>query len=222
MYNVGWFYEDDKPNLNRNISDFKQIPLQQAASDILGLDPIEVKPKLKLNPNIKKEKQVSIAIHATAQSKYWNNPTGWQDVVDYLKDQGYTVKLLSSEGDNYMGNKHPKGIEQLPAGPIEKVIEELQKSEAFIGIGSGLSWLSWAVDIPTVLVSGFSAPYSEMQDNVIRISPPKGSCSGCYNRFKLDAGNWNWCPDTHKYEEFECTKSIESSQVISALKTIIK
>ena len=222
MYNVGWFYEDNKPNLNRNLSDFKQIPLQQAASDILGLDPIEVKPKLKLNPNIKKEKQVSIAIHATAQSKYWNNPTGWQDVVNYLKELGYKVKLLSSEGDNYMGNKHPEGIEQLPAGPIEKVIEELQKSELFIGIGSGLSWLSWAVDVPTVLISGFSLPYSEIQDNVIRISPPKGICSGCYNRFKLDAGNWNWCPDTHKHEEFECTKTIKSSQVIEALNKIIK
>lgn len=24
-------------------------------------------------------------MHSTTQAKYWNNPTGWQDVVDYIK-----------------------------------------------------------------------------------------------------------------------------------------
>ena len=223
MYSIGWYYNpDDTVNLNQNKSDIKLIPLQQAASDILGLEPVEIKPKLKLKQNIKKEKQVSIAIHSTAQAKYWNNPTGWQDVVDYLKELGYKVKLLSTEQDGYMGNFHPKGIEQLPAGPIEKVIEELQKSELFIGIGSGLSWLSWAVDVPTILISGFSYPYSEVQNNVYRIIPPKGSCAGCYNKFKLDAGDWNWCPDNKKYSQFECSKSIPSSAVIGQIKNILK
>lgn len=222
MYTIGWFYDGNEVDLNRNASDFKKIPLQQTASDILGLDPIEVRPLLKLKSDIKKEKQISIAIHSTSQAKYWNNPTGWQEVVDYAKSQGYKVKLLSREGDGYMGNHHPKGIEQLPAGPMENVIDELQKSEVFIGIGSGLSWLSWATNTPTILISGFSAPYSEVQDNVIRIVPPKGSCSSCYNNFKLDAANWNWCPDNKKSTEFECSKSITSVEVISALRNILK
>jgi FkbM family methyltransferase len=171
----------------------------------------------------KNKKQISIAIHSTAQSKYWNNPKGWQEVVDYLNSKGYTVKLLSREGDGYMGNNHPKGIQQLPAGPMSNVIKELQKSEAFIGIGSGLSWLSWATDTPTILISGFSEAFSEVQDNVYRISPPKNVCSGCYNRFRLDAGDWNWCPE-HKGtdRQFECSKSIDSSFVIEALEKILK
>ena len=221
MYKIGWFYNDDEVDLHRNVQDFKKIPLQQTSSDILGLDPIEIRPLLKLQENVQKEKQISIAIHSTSQAKYWNNPTGWQEVVDYAKSRGYKVKLLSREGDGYMGNKHPKGIEQLEPGSIENVIKELQKSEVFIGIGSGLSWLSWATNTPTILISGFSAPYSEVKDNVIRIVPPKGSCSSCYNKFKLDAGNWNWCPDNKKYTEFECSKSITSVEVIGKLKTIL-
>ena len=168
------------------------------------------------------KKQVSIAIHSTAQSKYWNNPKGWNLVVDFLKRRGYKVKLLSREGDDYMGNKHPKGIEQLTPGPISKVIEELQKSEVFIGIGSGLSWLSWATNTPTILISGFSEGYSETQDKVYRITAPEGVCSGCYNRYKLDAGDWNWCPDQkNTIRQFECSKSIQATTVINELKKIL-
>ena len=36
----------------KNVIDFKKIPLQQAASDILGLPPVEVRPKLKTYRNI--------------------------------------------------------------------------------------------------------------------------------------------------------------------------
>lgn len=174
------------------------------------------------NPDIYKlKKQVSIAIHGTTQAKYWNNSDGWQSIVDWLKEKGYDVVLLSREGDGYMGNKHPKGVRQLTPGPIQKVIDELQKSELFIGIGSGLSWLSWATGTKTMLISGFSYDWAEMQD-CIRITPPTGKCEGCFNRFRLDAGDWNWCPD-HKGSDrqFECTKSITPEIVIKELEKIL-
>ena len=120
-----------------------------------------------------------------------------------------------------MGNKLPKGIVQHPNGPIEGVMDEMKKSKAFIGIGSGLSWLSWALDVPTVLISGFSYDWAEMQD-CIRISAPKGKCEGCFNRIRLDAADWNWCPD-HKgtIRQFECTKSITSEMVIRQLEKFL-
>ena len=131
------------------------------------------------------------------------------------------MKLLSKEGDNYMGNKLPSGIVTHPNGPIEGVMDEMKKSKAFIGIGSGLSWLSWALDVPTVLISGFSYDWAEMQD-CIRIGAPKGKCEGCFNRLRLDAGDWNWCPD-HKgtNRQFECTKSITSEMVIKQLEKFL-
>jgi hypothetical protein len=49
-------------------------------------------------------------------------------------------------------------------------------------------------------------------------------CNGCFNDYRLDAGNWDWCP---KYENtdkmYECSKSITPEQVIDAIrKTLTK
>ena len=222
MYSLGLFYnEDSTVQLHKNPTDPKTQPLQKMVTDILGLNYIEVKPKIKHRKDVKKKKQIAIGIHGTAQTKYWNNPNGWQEVVDWLKGREYTVKLISKEGDGYMGNQHPKGIEQLPAGSINGVIDEMLSSDAFIGVGSGLSWLSWGLDIPTVLISGFSYKWAEMKD-CIRIGAPVGKCEGCFNRIRLDAGDWNWCPD-HKgtQRQFECTKSITSEMVIKELEKFL-
>ena len=224
MYCVGLFYnEDSSINNLKNPIDPKTQTMQKMCSDILGLDYIEVRPKLKerkpyIDLNLK---QVCIGVFGTAQSKFWNNPTGWQDVVDWLKEKGYTVKLLSKEGDDYMGNKLPNGIIQHPNGPLELVMDEMLKSKAFIGIGSGLSWLSWSLNVPTVLISGFSYDWAEMKD-CIRIASPKGKCEGCFNRLRLDPSDWNWCPD-HKgtNRQFECTKSITSDMVIKELEKFL-
>jgi len=224
MYCIGLFYnEDNTINIYKNPVDPKTQTMQKMCSDILGLDFKEIKPKLKdrkiaIDSNYK---QVCIGIHGTAQSKFWNNPTGWQEVVDWLNSKGYIVKLLSKEGENYMGNQLPSGIVKHPEGPLELVMDEMKKSKAFIGIGSGLSWLSWALDVPTVLISGFSYKWAEMTD-CIRIGSPQGKCEGCFNRLRLDPGDWNWCPD-HKGTErqFECTKTITSEMVIKELEKFL-
>jgi autotransporter strand-loop-strand O-heptosyltransferase len=170
---------------------------------------------------VKDNKLVTIGLHSTAQTKYWNNPTGWQDVVDWLTTRGFTVKLLSNEHDGYMGNIHPTGIVHHTNGTIDSVIEELAKSRLFIGISSGLSWLGWATGTPVVMISGFTDPSNEMQD-CIRISAPTGSCSGCWSRHKFNPGDWNWCPD-HKGtpRQFECSKNITSEMVIRELEKVL-
>ena len=223
MYSIGLFYNEDSViNGLKNPSDPKHQTMQKMCSDILGLDFVEVKPLIKKRVIEKpQQKQITIAIHGTAQPKYWNNPFGWQEVVDWLNGRGYSVKLLSKEGDNYMGNRIPTGVFQHPTGPIEGVMDEMLKSDAFIGIGSGLSWLSWSLNVPTVLISGFSYKWAEMSD-CIRIGAPAGKCEGCFNRLRLDAGDWNWCPD-HKDtpRQFECTKSITSEMVIKELEKFL-
>ena len=222
MYTIGLFYmEGDRVNPFKNPKPPIKQPLQKMATDILGLEYKEIKPRLNV-PNVQKDdKLITIAIHGTAQPKYWNNPKGWQELVDYLNNKGYTVKLLSRENDGYMGNKHPKGVVKHSEGPLESVMEEMVKSKMFIGIGSGLSWLSWGLGTKTVLISGFSYDWAEMED-CIRISAPENKCSGCFNRLRLDAGDWNWCPD-HKGtdRQFECTKSITSESVINKIKDLL-
>lgn len=218
VYRVGWFYDGEEVRITHHKSNFRLQPMQKTATDILGLDFREIKPKLTLNTEIKREKIITIGIHGTAQTKYWNNPDGWQKITNHFISKGYEVIILSKEGDDYMGNKHPKGAKKANTSSIEEVIEYMQRSHLFIGIGSGLSWLSWATKTPTVLISGFSYNYTEPQNGVIRINAVEGKCSGCFNDFRLDPGDWNWCP-THKgtKRQFECTKSITAEMVISQI-----
>ena len=222
MYKIGWFYKDGDFDISKNPNDFRIMPLQKTASDILGLEYKETRPLLKLS-NVKKLKKVGIGIHSTAQSKYWNNPTGWQDVVDYLTKEGYEVVLYSRENDGYMGNYQPTGISKFEGdGSLQSVIDDMNTCEFFIGLGSGLSWLSWSIGLPTVLISGFSEEYSETTTDTYRVIN-KSVCHGCFNSHRLDANDWMWCP-LHKNTEkmFECTKQISSDMVIEQINKIIK
>jgi len=218
MYCVGIFYNSSNLiDLFKHPVDPISRPLQQTCSDILGLDYKEIRPLINLRDNIEKEKIVTIAIHSTSQAKYWNNTTGWQKVVDYLKSRGYKVILLSTEENGYMGNMNPKGVDYHPKGKIEYVINLLQKSTMFIGVSSGLSWLAWACNTKTCMISGFTEPFNEFI--CTRIYPEIDICSGCYNRFIFDKGDWNWCPvHKHTYRQFECTKTITGEDVISKIK----
>lgn len=220
MYRLGWFYGDDgNIDFNRNVRDVRTQPMAESAYDILGLPFSKARPLLKAAdaPPPLEADYVCIAVHSTAQAKYWNNPTGWQEVVDYLRGRGYQVVLLSREGDEHMGNRVPEGVIRVPEGPLENIVALLRGARLFIGIGSGLSWLAWAVGCKTCLISGFSYGYTEMPD-CIRISPENGICTGCFNRCRLEAGDWNWCPD-HKGTPrmFECTRTITGERVIEAI-----
>ena len=221
LYRLGLFYDDKrKIDYSKHLTDPKKEPLMKVASDILGLKYEELKPLLpKLGK--KKKKLVSIAIHSTSQCKYWNNPTGWQEVVDFLKSEGYEVRLLSKEEDGYMGNKHPKGITTQPKGTLKDLIKVLQESEFFIGISSGLSWLSWASGTPTVIISGFTDVDLEPIDGITRIIN-KNVCNSCWSDYEFDPGNWNWCPINQGTDRlFECSKTIRGDDVIKQIKNLI-
>jgi autotransporter strand-loop-strand O-heptosyltransferase len=219
-YSIGWFYRDDKVNTDMHPRDFKKVPMQVTATDILGLPENEIVPRLVIRESERpiEEDYVCLAIHSTAQAKYWNNPTGWQEVTDYFLNKGIKVVILSIEGDGYMGNSYPKGVTLIEEErTFDCAIKYLKHSKAFIGIGSGLSWLSWATGTQTVIISGFSAEWTETVNNTIRIKNPK-SCNSCFNRHRLDASDWQWCPD-HKGTDrhFECTRLISAADVISEI-----
>jgi len=226
MYGIGWFYDEDhNVEYHKIPHDFKQLPLGGTATAVLGIDFKEVKPKMHL-PNPKrniKDKYVVIAPHASAHAKYWMYPGGWQKVIDYLKDKGYKVVMITKEpwGDKWHDSKLGgtlKGVINKTGDlPIKSRMEDIYHADAFIGVGSGLSWMSWALNTKTVLISGFSEPYTEFED-CERVFTPKGLCNGCFNREWLNPGDWEWCPD-HKNtkRQFECTKSITPQVVINAL-----
>jgi autotransporter strand-loop-strand O-heptosyltransferase len=225
-YEIGWFYDDDRFDGGKNPRDFKDIPLQATTTDILGLEHSDLRPRLVIPDLGRKieEPYVCIGMHSTAQAKYWNNPTGWQEVTDWFISKGYKVVMLSLEEDGYMGNYYPKGVIGVEGEKtLANAMNYLKYSHMFIGIGSGLSWLSWSVGTPTVIISGFSSPITEpTTENVIRIFNSK-SCTSCFNRYRLDAGDWNWCPDQKGTDrQFECTKSITGEHVINEIDKYFK
>jgi autotransporter strand-loop-strand O-heptosyltransferase len=221
QYQLGWFYnENGEFDSNKHPFDFKKQPLQKTATDILGLDYVEIRPELKL-PNKPKKKKVGIGFHSTAQAKYWNNPDGWQSVIDYLDSLGYECMIYSKEGDGYMNNFYPKGVTIYKGGNLQEVINDLSTCEFFVGLGSGLSWLAWACKLPVVLVSGFSEKWAETTLDTYRVIN-EDVCHGCFNNDRLNAGDWNWCP-LHKgtNRQFECSKQITSDMVIKEINKII-
>ena len=230
MYSIGWFYEGKKVVFDKIPIDFKKYPLQQTASEILGLKYSEIKPIIN-SPKSKTDIEgnyVVIAPHASAHAKYWNHKGGWQAVIDYLNKQGYKVVMITQEplGDEWhdskLGGTLNGVIDKTGDLPLQDRMIDIRDAKAFIGVGSGLSWLSWSLNTPTIMISGFSYPYTEFQE-CERIYPenPK-TCKGCFNRKWLDPGDWEWCPD-HKDtpRHFECTKTIEPSQVINSLNRIL-
>ena len=103
---------------------------------------------------------------------------------------------------------------------MEDTINTIYHSDFFMGISTGPTWLAWAMEVPTVLISGYSALWGEMKD-CIRIGAPEGKCSGCFNDKDayFDRGNWFWCP---KSKNMECTTSITSKEVIDRIQPLIK
>lgn len=210
-YAIGWHMPW---NPDKNPVDFKKIPLQKAASDILGLEYKEIAPKIE-SKGMKpiKQKYVCIAQFSTANAKHWHHPIkdsnkGWQILVDWLNEQGYKVMVISKQ-ETRLKNV----IDNTGDYPIEQRLNELKWCEFFIGIGSGLSWLAWAMGKKVVMISGFSDPFCEFQSNNINVHN-FNVCNGCFNIHNFARDKWNWCPVHENTDRhFECSINITPQMV---------
>ena len=215
IYDIGWF----DPYENMNPQDYKLIPLQQTITDILGLKYKEIITKISKNETEMPldNKYVCIGEFSTANAKHWHYPyinsrEGWQELVDWLNSIGYKVMVISKQ------HTHLKNvIDRTGNFPLNYRILELTHCDFYIGIGSGLSWLAWALGKKVVMISGFSDPICEFKEGNIRVTNTE-VCNGCFNKYKFDRGDWNWCP-VHKNTErqFECTKTITPKMVIDKI-----
>jgi autotransporter strand-loop-strand O-heptosyltransferase len=214
VYRIGCY-----PDKYRSFYTYKEVTLQKLSSSILGLDHTDIKPKISVrNKNrLVEDRYVCFATHSTSQAKFWNNPTGWQEMCDYLNSIGLKPMLIQLEEKNDITNI----INKSGAKDIHETINLLYNCEFFVGIGSGLSWLSWALNKPTVLVSGFSLPESEFYTPYRVIN--KDVCHGCWNDCDFDKGDWNWCPRQKGTDrQFECSIQISSQMVIDKINDLIK
>jgi len=215
-YKLGYYFD------NKQLSPFdsRERSLQEVACDILGLDFSETLPNIFIE-NPKRpidEKYVCISTSSTAGCKHWQNKNGWQNIVDYLNNLGYKVVVIQKEPLNYMDLTGLNNVLHPNTENIQSAITWLSNCEFYIGLASGISWLSWALNKKVIMISGFSKPFAEFfnQYRVINTNV----CHGCWNDLdhKFDPADWDWCP---KNKDFECSKQITFKMVKEKIDILI-
>ena len=214
MYVIGWFYDTNKEPTLPNT-----IPLQQSATNILGLDYTEIQPRIdyKVGKRPYEGKYVTIATNSTAGCKFWTKE-GWQSLIDHLHSLGYKVINVSKEKNPF------KNAKQISDTSMENTMNVIHHSEFFIGLSSGLSWLAWGMGKHVVMISNFTEPDHEFTSNCTRVIN-LSVCNGCWNSpiYKFNKGNFNWCPvNEGTSRQFECHTSITSDMVIKQIQHLLK
>jgi autotransporter strand-loop-strand O-heptosyltransferase len=211
QYTIGWFYDETKEPVLPNT-----VALQKAATNILGLEFEEIRPRLSFDRSNRPhdKKYVVISTSSTSGCKEWEHDK-WQDLVNFLKSNGYDVAVVQKDGTSLDGV-----IDWTGPDPLEKRMNQIYHADFFIGLGSGVSWLSWAVGTHVVMIANFSEDGHEFTGNTTRITN-KSVCNSCWNNknFKFDKGDWYWCPiNKGTDKQFECHKSISVDMVTSIIK----
>lgn len=224
-YRVGCF----SPYADRDHqpTDPRMSSLQDFASYMLGVPAVERRTQVVVADCSRAVAQpyVCIAAQASAQCKYWNHPDGWRVLVAHLKARGYRVLCIDRDreyGPPDAPNTMPEGAEDYTGPlPLQERASLLAHADFFVGLGSGLSWLAWAVGVPVVLISGFSHPKAEFHTpwRVINFH----ACNSCYNDTTVEFdGDFGWCPrhagDALRYQ---CTTAITAGHVTRVVDELI-
>lgn len=213
---IGVYQTEEQTSVkHKHKRDWRTITLGAIAADQLGIKYVERKPIMSARfyekNLIKQIDQPSVCIgpRGTAGAKEWQRPGAWQDLVHYFKEKDWYIYYCSKEDTQLLD------VERVSDGrpsSIFKVGQQMVESGHYIGIGSGLSWLAWALDVKVCLISGFSWPFVEFDADIRIINT--NVCSGCWSFRTFDRSDWNWCPD-HKDtpRQWECTKTITPEYV---------
>ena len=224
-YNIGLFFTDEDHIFQP--CDFRHVGLHRTAGYILGVDPTEVPPDIAMPDDSRPipERYVCIATQSTTQCKYWNNPSGWRDMVNFLKEAGYRVICIDQKpmhGHGLVWNHIPYGAEDETGDrPLTERARWLKHADFFIGLSSGLSWLAWAMRIPVVMISGFTHPSNEFETPYRVIN--YHACNSCWNdvRVKFDHKDFLWCPrHAGTPRQFECTRLITAEAVKAVVRRV--
>ncbi len=141
-YNVGWFRNKDGSwnNPSHHPTQPNTIPIIKSSTDILGLPYKEINHGVNFTPKKRpiKDKYVCIAPQSTAGLKEWPYKH-WKELAKMIHSQGYKVVSLSLSG--FKGTN----IISKSKLPWDDLFNYLYHSELLIGLGSGISWMNWAI-----------------------------------------------------------------------------
>lgn len=216
-YSIGW-RRDNKgkwKNFEHYPNQVNLIPLQQTATDILGLKYQELNYGINFKKFIRpiSKDYFVFGPNATSGCKEWSYEN-WVELSKLLKNEGYEIFTLTK-------NKfHIDGVTNIYNKSWEDVANYLFYAKGFVGLGSGLSWFNWALGKHTFMINGFAKPGHEFTSHQTRIYNDN-TCIFCWNDevFNFDAGDWDWCP-VYKgtTKQHICQRSITPQQVLKKIK----
>ena len=215
VYRVGYFRGEEGKwdKFESYPNQLNTIPLQQTATDILGLPSYEINHGVKFTSSKRpiKQKYIVFAPQSTAGCKEWIYDN-WVELSKVLIDKGYEIITLTSKP------YHIPNVKNVCDVKWNEVFNYLYHSEFLIGLSSGLAWANWSLNKTTVMLAGFTEEFNEFTNNNIRIS--NNLCIKCWNDSEMifDPGDWNWCPvykGTKK--QHICQRSITVEQVLNKL-----
>lgn len=220
VYRLGWFRDDEGfwKDTDKHPNQVNLYPMQQTATDILGLEFKELNHGIDFSKGKRpiKEKYIVIGPQSTAGCKEWPY-ANWLALTKLLKQQGYTVVNLTKDKLEIHGAINSWNQS------FDTIANYLYHADLFIGLSSGLSWFNWALGQKTLMINGFTSSEHEFQSKVVRVRN-EDKCNSCWvnPNFKFDAGDWDWCPiwkNTDK--QHICMKSVSTNQVLSKVKQVL-
>lgn len=143
------------------------VPLQMVASKTLGLEYKEIKPKIGYHNLPKTDyggKYVCISEFGSTKEKSWAYEGGWQIIIDYLNANGYKAVVISREPTELKNVIDKTGNE-----PLATRIPDIEGAQFYMGVSSGLAWLSWALGTHVFMISDVTPSWHEFQSGITRI-----------------------------------------------------
>lgn len=173
VYSQYYIGANKNDNLKYSPVNCEKVSLQKVSSSILGLEDKEIVPDLISTIRFKErrieDKYVCISEYGSHEKKMWKEGLeGWQYIVDKLNDSGYKVCVISKEP-----TKLKNIIDWTGDINLKQRMVDLYYSEFFIGVSSGLSWLSWSVGTKVYMISDCTPEWHEFKTNMVRISKNK-------------------------------------------------
>lgn len=208
IYHVGCFDNQQ----DKNPLDWRTIPLQKVASDILGLEYAPLRARLKVKAPEKAVKPyVCFSEHSTMQNKYWNRPMAWQNTINHLVAKGYECRSISFEKTTMHNVTEHNGQ------GIYETINDMLNCEFYIGLNHGPAWIAYALGKPCIMITGVSEPWNDFPNPhrvAVDVCRP-----GCFNDPSLPIDRkWDWCP---RNKQYVCTAAITEDMVFEHINQII-
>ena len=220
QYKIGWFKTNGKwDNGLKNPIQANTIPLIKSITDILNVPYRELNHGIDFKPSKRpiKEKYICIGPRSTAGIKEWPYKN-WKELATKLSKKGYKIVNLSYEGFEGKNIINKKELDW------PTTWNYMHHAEVFIGLGSGLSWVNWALNKHTIMINNF-IPYGyEFTNNLTKIENHSVNNNVWSNpHYVFDAGDWDWDPEYQGTEKQHIAqKSITVKQVYTSVIDYLK